>query len=298
MPRKISGPCFAFASHKFVPQPPFVHPETHTLLTREDHAYVSPRGEKFPDARGIPCFLSTSIRQGAEEERGDFVNSVKTFLRRSPTLYRLLILLISPVCFVGMTARKFVKQFPEGAAILNVGAGVHRYCPDMVNLDIYPYRGIDVVADAMHMPYADNAFDGVICECLLEHVPEPERIVQEILRVLKPGGRAFIVVPFLYPFHACPNDFHRWTKSGMRELCKGSIVEDIAPLSGPVTALVAQLATLTAITLSFGSEKLYSMFSMILLPVFAPLKIFDFIVGKFPTAIHGAASFTAVVRKQ
>jgi SAM-dependent methyltransferase len=212
-------------------------------------------------------------------------------------LYRFLIFLISPVFFNGVSPKTFLRSYPKSSLLLNIGAGVHRYRDDLINLDIFPYAGVDIVADATALPIPDDTFDAVLCEFLLEHVPDPTKVVEEILRVLKPGGRAYIAIPFVYPFHACPNDFYRWSIEGLRYLLKNATIEDINTRSGPTSALTAQLVTWTAIVLSFGSEALYSVFSTVMLLVFFPLKFLDVIIGRFPTSIHGAADFYAIVKK-
>jgi SAM-dependent methyltransferase len=49
--------------------------------------------------------------------------------------------------------------------------------------------------DAQNLPFANNFFDKIFCLHLLEHVPDPERVMEEIFRVLKPSGNAYIAVP-------------------------------------------------------------------------------------------------------
>lgn len=73
-----------------------------------------------------------------------------------------------------------------------------------------------VFGDAASVPFGDACFDGVFCLEVLEHVPEPESVLREIARVLKPGGRAWITMPFLYPLHDAPFDFQRFTEYGLR----------------------------------------------------------------------------------
>lgn len=233
-----------------------------------------------------------------EVERMGLINGLKSLLRRSPLLYRFLIFLISPVCFSGVSPQRFLHPYPQGSLLLNIGAGVHRYRDDLINLDIFPYQGVDVVADATALPIPDKTCDAILCEFLLEHVPDPAKVVSEILRVLKPGGKAYIAIPFVYPFHASPNDFHRWSIEGLRKLLKDGTIEDINTRSGPTSALTAQLVTWSAIVLSFGSETLYSIFSLLFLLLFFPLKFLDLLFGWYPTSIHGAADFYAIMRKQ
>ncbi len=57
----------------------------------------------------------------------------------------------------------------------------------------------------------DNYYDNVISLNTLEHIYRDEFAIREIHRVLKPGGKAIIVVPFLYRLHGSPSDFHRHT---------------------------------------------------------------------------------------
>lgn len=53
----------------------------------------------------------------------------------------------------------------------------------------------------MEMPFADNSFDKIVCTEVLEHVPDDTKAMQELLRVLKPGGKVAITVPNLnFPF--------------------------------------------------------------------------------------------------
>lgn len=69
----------------------------------------------------------------------------------------------------------------------------------------------DVLADAANLPFGNNIFDVVICSELLEHLYDPERVLREVMRVLKPNGIFLITVPFLVPYHADPFDFGRYT---------------------------------------------------------------------------------------
>jgi SAM-dependent methyltransferase len=48
--------------------------------------------------------------------------------------------------------------------------------------------------DANELPFADNSFDAVVCGYGIMHVPDPEKAMQEMLRVLRPGGRAALSV--------------------------------------------------------------------------------------------------------
>ncbi|MFC3813558.1 class I SAM-dependent methyltransferase [Lysobacter sp. GCM10012299] len=81
--------------------------------------------------------------------------------------------------------------------------------------DLYGARP-DVFADAGALPFADATFDGVVCLEVIEHVPDPGRVISEMARVLRPGGRAWLSMPFMYPLHDAPFDFQRYTEYGLR----------------------------------------------------------------------------------
>jgi len=78
-------------------------------------------------------------------------------------------------------------------------------------------RSPHVQADAARTPFADGCFDAVICSELLEHVPEPGRVLSEAGRVLRPGGVLLVCVPFLFHVHADPYDYGRYTDYYWRE---------------------------------------------------------------------------------
>ena len=107
---------------------------------------------------------------------------------------------------------------------VDLGAGLSRYrqmilgkTDKYTTMDIQKFPGIDVVGDLLKLPFADNTFDTALSFQVLEHVKEPWTAAKEIARILRPGGTAIVTAPFVYPFHACPNDFYRWTKMGLRE---------------------------------------------------------------------------------
>lgn len=90
------------------------------------------------------------------------------------------------------------------------------------------YRGnnnnvVNIISDIEDMSekIEDNSIDGVLCGCVLEHVKDPEKVLSEIYRILKPGGNYCIAVPWLYPYHCDPRyflDYWRFSQDGIRHL--------------------------------------------------------------------------------
>ncbi len=69
-----------------------------------------------------------------------------------------------------------------------------------------------IIADLnLALPIEDETYDNVICFNTLEHIQEDRHLLQELLRVLKPGGRFVLTIPFLFPRHGRYGDYHRHT---------------------------------------------------------------------------------------
>jgi SAM-dependent methyltransferase len=73
----------------------------------------------------------------------------------------------------------------------------------------------DVFSDAAQLPFANTIFDAVVMLEVMEHLRQPIPALQELARVLRPGGTLILSVPFLYPVHDAPFDFQRLTKYGL-----------------------------------------------------------------------------------
>lgn len=72
--------------------------------------------------------------------------------------------------------------------------------------------------DIMSMPYEDNTFDYVIADQVLEHVRKPWIAVEEVRRVLKPGGLSVVTSVLMFPVHGVPEDYWRFTPDGLKVL--------------------------------------------------------------------------------
>lgn len=118
---------------------------------------------------------------------------------------------------IGSADRWLQKHLP--CAELYIGLDY----PDTVNT-MYGTRP-DIFADAACLPIANDSIDTVACLEVIEHVQHPASLVSEIARVLRPGGRVWISVPFLYPVHDAPHDFRRYTEYGLRQLFADSGLE-------------------------------------------------------------------------
>jgi SAM-dependent methyltransferase len=100
---------------------------------------------------------------------------------------------------------------PSGpGAVLDVGCGRAKW-PGAVGLDRSPDTDADVVADLDVFPYplADDAFDQVLCQDVIEHVAEPIRMMEELHRVGRPGARIHLRTPHFSSVLAYGDPTHR-----------------------------------------------------------------------------------------
>ncbi len=77
---------------------------------------------------------------------------------------------------------------------------------------------VDVLCPATALNFEDTIFDTAFCTQVLEHVYDHHSLVKEANRVLKPGGKLILTVPFCWELHEEPYDFFRLTKHGLKEL--------------------------------------------------------------------------------
>jgi SAM-dependent methyltransferase len=82
----------------------------------------------------------------------------------------------------------------------------------------------DVLYDGKRLPFDDGTFDTVLNVDVLEHTPEPARLVGEMARVLRDGGILILTAPFSFRLHELPHDYFRYTPNGLREMCRAASV--------------------------------------------------------------------------
>jgi len=113
--------------------------------------------------------------------------------------------------------REQLDAIQPGSSILDAGAGELQwksYCSHLkyVSQDFCQYKGggdgkglqcktwdvskIDMVCDITDIPKEDDYFDVILCSEVLDHVPDPVRAVQELIRLLKPGGTMLLTESF------------------------------------------------------------------------------------------------------
>ena len=133
----------------------------------------------------------------------------------------------------------FVERFSgyTDKKIINIGSGGHDQIKNAINIDPYRAGENTIKAFGENMPFEGGTIDLALCIAVLEHVKEPEKIVQEIKRVLKNDGEIYVEIPFLQPFHAAPDDYQRWTLPGLKYLLRDFDELDSGVAGGPGSTL-------------------------------------------------------------
>ena len=134
--------------------------------------------------------------------------------------------------------------------LLDVGCGSTPYRSVFAN--VTKYIGVDlpgtgsptVFGDALRLPFLAGQFDTVLCNEVLEHVPDTGALIGESVRVLRPGGILILTTPQTWGLHHEPHDYYRFTKYGLRYVAEkaGLTVIEVAPTCGLWATLAQRLA--------------------------------------------------------
>jgi SAM-dependent methyltransferase len=150
--------------------------------------------------------------------------------------------------------------------LLDVGCGTKPY-RSLITVDTY--IGLDIdnetsrergIADCFYgggsFPFGDGSFDCILCNQVLEHVFTPNEFLGEIARVLIPGGKLLLTVPFVWDEHEQPNDYARYTSFGLRALLEGKGLKVLQHEKlGSDASILFQLANAYLFKVSQGMPK-------------------------------------------
>ena len=152
------------------------------------------------------------------------------------------------------------------------------------------YQKPDLEWDGKTIPFTDDFIDCVMATEVFEHCPQPQAVMSEIHRVLKPNGFLFFTVPFLWPLHDVPHDEYRCTPFALRRLLLSAGFEKIALQAlGGWDASLAQMIGLWARRrpLSPAKRKLLS-------AVATPVVRFLIRHDHLPTNFHESCMITGI----
>ncbi|MBN2468673.1 MAG: class I SAM-dependent methyltransferase [Deltaproteobacteria bacterium] len=109
--------------------------------------------------------------------------------------------------------------------LLDVGCWEKPYFPffaaktrNYFGVDVQPGPYLDALIDGETLPFSDEAFDVVLNTQVLEHTRNPQRLTEEMYRVLKKDGWIILSAPFVWEIHNYPHDYWRFSEQGIQEL--------------------------------------------------------------------------------
>ena len=260
-------------------------------------------------------------RVGVVVYRGSFGQRLNAWRKRTP---------LNPYWLDWKQLRRSVEDLREHArgTLLDVGVSeapyrtyyaphVERYIgleyppsildkqPDLWNILDQAKQSVDVFGDGNQLPFRDGAFDTVLSTEVLEHLPTPAVCVAEMARVLKPGGKLLLTVPFSQPLHELPNDFWRFTPSALALLAEDAGLEPISiePRGNFATALGAMSSQWLLRSVgakrrqSDGSVILSRWRSTLILPLLAGIQILFHLASKLTNDTTVVQGYALVARK-
>jgi SAM-dependent methyltransferase len=151
---------------------------------------------------------------------------------------------------IWLLVRAYLKGLPPTGVAVDLGAGRSPFKPKFPSawryVTIDPFSPADY-ANLSDLPPELQA-DLVLMTEVLEHVADPDTVLKEVHQHTKPSGRLLITVPFNARVHGAPNDFRRWTPSGLEQLLApaGWAIERLEPRGSDITTLAAKLIFLCA----------------------------------------------------
>ncbi len=153
------------------------------------------------------------------------------------------------------------------------------------------YSNLDVIGDLAKLPFSSGIFDCILCIQVLEHVKEPQKVLNELFRTIKQGGFICLTAPQGAGVHQPPNDYFRYTNYGLTYLLEkaGFEIIELRPICG-YFGYLANRFTVFPKTLFWQIENKwfrvilfpFEMFSYLIFVVIFPiiLNAFDFLDRK------------------
>ena len=255
------------------------------LIIQEKNMQCRDCGQNYRKTNGKYYF-----RDVKSFDKTDSLDRLKEIFKRFDKFYQLLILVVAPTMKMINLKKKYCSTNADNV-ILEIGSGNSNLDDTWIKIDYFDYPNVHIVCDSAQLPIKNNAVDIHYNVSVLEHVANPEKVVSEIHRTLKKGGRIISSVPFLSPYHASPHDYHRFTSTGTLHLFYQFRKIELGARSGPFSALLWIFQETIASLLSFGSRPLRNFILICLYLLLFPLKVLDMIFLVYPFhAIEGIAS--------
>lgn len=234
-----------------------------------------------------------------ENDISDFLDKIKYRFKKFHIFYKLFIDIISPVYPFNNGLKSFIKKYITNKNIIaiNLGSGNSDLHENISNIDIFKYDNVDMTADLLNLPIQNSTVDIIINIAVLEHIPFPDKAVSEFYRIIKNGGMVYCYFPFIFGFHASPNDFSRRTIEGLKTLFKDFEILELRDATGPTSGFLCIFQEYFAILFSFGLKPLYTLLYLLIMAITFPLKFLDIFLVKHPMSKNISSGFVIIAKK-
>jgi SAM-dependent methyltransferase len=281
-----------------------VCPDTRQRLVADAGALFTVDGERrFEIVNGVPILLPMrSVADNPEAARGAAARAAgpRRLTRLQTKLDRLLGFVGDQRSSASTDAwTRFTGRLSDEEICLAVGGGPTRFHPALVNLNVEPLDDVDIVGDAHYLPYADASVAAIQCEAVLEHLEDPFRAVEEMFRVLRPGGETYCITPFLQGFHGYPNNYFNPTREGHRHLFErvGFEVADAGVCVGPSWMISSLMVEYLSLLVPLRGIRAAVMIAARI--VFLPLPLLDRWLNRSPRShVLAATTFVHAVKPE
>jgi SAM-dependent methyltransferase len=236
------------------------------------------------DDSNRPLLIEGKIFEHNTHDHESGVNWLKSFLKQFPKIYYSIWHVFCPVMMLVNGPRMILKHTRKKAVIIDLGSGPERLGREFINVDVFPFPEVDIVANAEDLPFHSNSIDGAVSESLFEHVPDAGKVANEMVRVVKPGGYIYVSAPLIHPYHASPDDYNRWTISGLKHLFPDLEIIESGVRSGPWSAFLMFMAYWLGVIFSLGSARIAPFLAHVFMLILGPFKYLDYFFMKMPGA--------------
>ena len=189
-----------------------------------------------------------------------------------------------PPSLIRIREDEALREITLSGSVIDLGGGKDsgyrrifkgEYTVTSANLD--GHATTDIHCDLEEpLPIADRTYNNVLLINVLEHIYHARELMAETARIITPGGKLVIAVPFLFPVHPSPSDYWRFTGETLKRLCADAGYTDVV-----VTPLAAGVLSTRFVSLDR------------LMP--QPIRVVGYYVG-LPVVLFCDHVFTSVAR--
>jgi uncharacterized protein YbaR (Trm112 family) len=260
---------------------------------------------KYNIRNGIPIMM---VDNGLSGEPADFTSSfstgIYTRIKGIKYLGNLIDSIKPPSLSYSGRGKNSLEGFLRGkngssdTVILNIGSGGYRpYSQNeiLLDIDVVPY--VDIVGDGHRLPIKSESIDKVFMRAVMEHVAHPDVFASEVDRVLKKNGLLFNMIPFIFPLHAYPNDYFRYTPEGIKQLFPNYEIIESGNYMGPSVAFAYTLKYFLATLFSLNNKYLYNINLWLFGWMVKPIIYFDKLICDYKFAHLIASTYYFISKK-